>query len=218
VLLAPYIALMPKAALAAVVIVYSFDLIKPSEFVAIRHVRTAEFRWALIAFAGVVMLGTLQGIVVAVIVSLLSLARQAYDPPVYALGRKRGTTVFRAVSAEHPDDEQWPGLLMLRMEGRLFFANAERVADAFWSQVEQSRPKVLLLDCGAIFDVEYTALKVLAEVEEKFRGAGCELWLAGLNPTVFEVVERSRLGKTLGHGRMFLNMQAAVEKFQQGGD
>ena len=216
-LLAPFIALMPKAALAAVVIVYSFELIKPSEFAAIRAVRTTEFRWALIAFAGVVVLGTLQGIVVAVVVSLVSLASQAYNPPLYALGRKRGTTVFRPLTAEHADDEQWQGLLMLRMEGRLFFANAERVADLLWTQVEQSRPRVLLLDGRAIFDVEYTALKVLVEAEEKLRRAGCELWLAGLNPAVFEVVERSQLGATLGRGRMFLNMQAAVEKFEQRG-
>ena len=216
-LLAPLIALMPKAALAAVVIIYSFELIQPADFSAIRHVRTTEFRWALIALAGVVLLGTLQGIVVAVAVSLLSLASQAYNPPVYALGRKPGTSVFRAVSAEHPDDEQWPGLLMLRMEGRLFFANAERVADLLWSQVEQSKPRVLVLHCRAIFDVEYTALKVLGEMEEKLRRAGCELWLAGLNPSVFAVVERSRLGATLGHRRMFLNMQAAVEEFEARG-
>jgi high affinity sulfate transporter 1 len=214
-LLAPFIALMPKAALAAVVIVYSFDLIKPSEFVAIRRVRTAEFRWALIALAGVVVLGTLQGIVVAVIVSLLSLARQAYNPPVYALGRKPGTTVFRPLSAEHPDDEQWPGLLMIRVEGRLFFANAQRVGDLVWPMVEAAKPSVVLLDFRAVTDVEYTALKMLGEAEEKLRGAGLQLWVAGLNPAVFEVVERSRLGATLGHERMFLNMQAAVERFQR---
>jgi high affinity sulfate transporter 1 len=216
-LLAPLIALMPQAALAAVVIAYSFDLIRPSEFAEIRRVRTTEFRWALIAFAGVVVLGTLQGIIVAVIASLLWLASQAYNPPVYALARKRGTTVFRPVSAEHPDDEQWTGLLMVRVEGRLFFANAQRVADLVWALVEQAKPAVLLLDCRAIFDVEYTALKVLGETEEKLQRAGCELWLAGLNPAVFEVVERSKLGATLGRARMFLNMQAAVEKFQQRG-
>ena len=214
-LLAPMIALMPKAALAAVIIVYSLELIKPSEFMQIRRVRTTEFRWALVAFAGVVVLGTLQGIIVAVVVSLLSLANQAYNSPVYALGRKSGTTVFRPVSAEHPDDEQWPGLMMLRMEGRLFFANAERVADVLWSNVERSTPSVLLLDCRAIFDVEFTALKVLAETEEKLRQAGCELWLAGLNPAVFAVVERSRFGAALGRERMFLNLQAAVEEFQR---
>ncbi len=117
-LLAPVIALMPQAALAAVVVAYSLELIKPAEFREIRRVRRTEFRWALIAFAGVVLLGTLKGILVAVIVSLLALAQQAYNPPVYALGRKRGTHVFRPLSDEHPDDETWPGLLILRVEGR----------------------------------------------------------------------------------------------------
>jgi high affinity sulfate transporter 1 len=213
-LLAPFIALMPKAALAAVVIVYSLDLIKPSDFVEIRRVRTAEFRWALVALAGVVLLGTLQGIVIAVIVSLLSLAWQAYNPPVYAVGRKRGTAVFRPVSPEHPDDEQWPGLLMIRLEGRVFFANAQRVGDQMWPMVEAAKPSVVLLDFRAVTDLEYTALKMLCEAEEKLRGAGRQLWIAGLNPAVFEVVERSRLGAALGHERMFLDMQAAVEKFQ----
>ena len=216
-LLAPFIALMPKAALAAVVIVYSFDLIKPSDFAAIRRVRTTEFRWALIAFAGVMVLGTLQGIVVAVIASLLSLASQAYNPPLYVIGRIRGSTVLRPVSAEHPDDEQWPGLLMLRTEGRLFFANAERIADLLWSHVERAQPQVLVLDCRAIFDMEYTALKVFAESEEKLRRAGCELWLAGLNPGVLEVVERSPFGAALGRERLFPNMQAAIECFQARG-
>ena len=84
------------------------------------------------------MLGTLQGILVAVIVSLLALASQAYNPPVYPVARKRGTTVFRPVSAEHADDEQWPGLLIVRVEGRVFFANAQRVGELIWLLVEQS--------------------------------------------------------------------------------
>jgi len=214
--LAPLIGLMPKAALAAVVIVYSLDLIQPSEFKDIRSVRTAEFRWALVAFAGVVLLGTLQGIVVAVILSLLSLAHQAYNPPVYELGRKRGTSVFRQRTAEHPDDETWPGLLMLRIEGRLFFANAQRVGDVVWPLIEQAQPRVVLLDGRAVIDLEYTALKMLAEAEERLRRDGRELWLAGLNPSVFEVVERSKVGKALGRERMFLNMQSAVERFEGG--
>ena len=214
--LAPLIGLMPKAALAAVVIVYSLDLIQPSEFKDIRSVRTAEFRWALVAFAGVVLLGTLQGIVVAVILSLLSLAHQAYNPPIYELGRKRGTTVFRQRTAEHPDDETWPGLLMLRIEGRLFFANAQRVGDVVWPLIEQAQPRVVLLDGRAVIDLEYTALKMLAEAEERLRRDGRELWLAGLNPSVFEVVERSKVGKALGPERMFLNMQSAVERFEGG--
>lgn len=213
--IAPLIALMPQAALGAVVIAYSVGLIQPKEFREIRGVRTREFRWALIAFAGVVLLGTLQGILVAVIASLLGLAHQAYSPPVYALARKRGTTAYRPVAAEHADDEQWPGLLIVRVEGRVFFANAQRIGDLIWPLVEQSKPAVVLIDCRAIIDLEYTALKMLGEAEEKLRRAGTEIWLAGLNPSVLAVVERSSLGTRLGKERMFLNIEAAVEIFQQ---
>lgn len=214
-LLAPVIALMPQAALAAVVVAYSLDLIKPAEFVAIRRVRRIEFYWAVIAFTGVVLLGTLKGIVVAVIASLLALAQQAYNPPVYVMGRKRGTQVFRALSSEHSDDETWPGLLILRTEGRLFFANAQTVADKMRPMVEEAKPSVVLLDCGALFDIEYTAVKMLTEAEERLRDNGVAVWLAALNPEALAVVQRSTLGPTLGRERMFFNVQAAVERYEQ---
>jgi high affinity sulfate transporter 1 len=214
-LLAPVIALMPQAALAAVVVAYSLDLIRPAEFGEIRRVRRIEFRWALIAFAGVVLLGTLKGILVAVIASLLALAQQAYNPPVYVLGRKRGTQVFRARSKEHSDDETWPGLLILRTEGRLFFANAQRVADKMRLLLEQAKPSVVLLDCSAVIDIEYTAVKMMIEAEEKLRGEGIAVWLAALNPEALAVVQRSRLGETLGRERMFFNLETAVGRFEQ---
>jgi sulfate permease, SulP family len=85
-----------------------------------------------------------------------------------------------------------------------------------WPLVEKARPRVMLLDCRAIIDLEYTALKMLWEAEERLRRDGVELWLAALNPSVYAMVERSKLGTTLGNERMFLNMQAAVEQFQSG--
>ncbi len=128
-LFAPFIGLMPEATLAAVVIVYSIGLIEPAEFRAILEIRRMEFIWALAAFAGVVVLGTLKGIIVAIVVSLMAIAYQTANPPVYVLGRKPGSNVFRPLSDEHPEDEIFPGLLLLRVEGRIFFGNAERMAD-----------------------------------------------------------------------------------------
>ncbi len=81
-LLAPIMGLIPQATLAAVVIVYSIGLIKPVEFRDILSVRRTEFTWALIAFAGVVLVGTLKGIIVAIIVSMVALAHQVADLPV----------------------------------------------------------------------------------------------------------------------------------------
>lgn len=213
--LAPLIGLMPQAALAAVVVAYSFDLIKPIEFAVIQRVRRIEFVWALIAFVGVVLLGTLQGILVAVIASLLSLAQQAYDPPVHVIGRKRGTDVFRPRSSDHADDESWPGLLILRVEGRAFFLNAQRIGDRMSHLISTAHPTVVILDGRALIDIEYTALKMLVEAEENLRNHGITLWLSSLNPQVLKTVQHSPLGDTLGRARMFFNLQSAVTQYER---
>jgi len=212
--LGPLIALMPQATLAAIVIVYSIGLIKPAEFGTIRAVRGTEFVWALAAVAGVVLLGTLQGILVAIVVSLGALAYQVADPPVHVLGRKPGTNVFRPRTAEHPEDETFPGLLLLRPEGRIFFANAEQIAAKMRPLVADLKPEVVALDLGGVFDLEYTALKMLTEAEERQRAAGVTFWLVGLNPGVLAMVQRSALGRTLGRERMFFNLEQAVARYQ----
>jgi sulfate permease, SulP family len=214
-LLAPLIALMPNAVLAAVVVVYSIPLIKPEEFRAIARIRRTEFYWAAVACLGVILLGTLRGILVAVIVSLLALAQQANNPPLYVLGRKRGTQVFRPRSSEHADDETWLGLLILRPEGRIFFANAERLGEKMRAHIVEAKPKVVILDCRAVIDIEYTALRMLEAAEENLRREGVALWLTALNPNVLEVVQRSTLGTTLGRERMFFKLQTAVETYEQ---
>jgi sulfate permease, SulP family len=214
-LLAPLIGLMPEATLAAVVIVFSVGLIKPTEFRAILKVRRMEFLWALAAFAGVVLLGTLKGILVAIVMSLVALAYQAANPPVHVLGRKPGTNVFRPLSKTHPEDENFPGLLLLRLEGRVFFANAERIGEKMRPLVAEAKPRVVALDLSGVPDLEYTALKALTEAEKRQREQGVRLWLVGLNPEVLRVVQNSELGETLGRERMFFNLEQAVDKFQR---
>jgi anti-anti-sigma factor len=213
-LFAPALSLMPQAILAAIVIVYSAELLSLRDFRAIAAIRRTEVIWMVAAFAGVLLLGTLKGILVAVVVSLISLGYQASNPAVYEAVRKRGTGVFRGRSEKHPDDESFPGLLLVRIEGRLFFGNTERVLDLIAPLVEAANPRVLVLDCSAIFDVEYSAVRMLIEAEQRARRRGGELWLAGLNSSVKEVVRRSPLGKALGTDRMFYDLGHAVEHFQ----
>jgi len=181
------------------------------------RIRVAEFVWAIAAFLGVMLLGTLQGILVAIIVSMVALAYQVANPPVYVLGRKPGTNVFRPRSPEHPDDESFPGLLMLRLEGRLFFLNAEHVAERIRALKADARPRVLLLDLSGVFDIEYSALKMLAEADERNREAGVTLWLAGLAPEVYAMIERSPLGGALGRDRLFFNLELAVDRYHAQG-
>ena len=213
ILLAPVIGLMPEATLAAVVIVYSIGLIKPAEFREILSIRRTEFIWALTAFAGVVLLGTLKGIIIAIIVSMVALAYQAADPPVYVLGRKPGTNVFRPRSAENPDDETFPGLLLLRLEGRIFFVNAERIAEKIRLLLEESRPRVVAVHLRGVPDLEYTALRMLTAGEKRGREHDTRLWLVGMNPQVLAMIRKSKLGEAVGPDGMHLNMEIAVAKY-----
>src|SRR5262249_45455965 len=212
-LLAPLIALMPQATLAAVVIVYSIGLIKPTEFSEILKIRLNEFTWAIAAFVGVVALGTLKGIVVAIVLSLVGLAYQVADPPVYVLGRKPGTNVFRPRTKEHPEDETFPGLLILRPEGRIFFANAEHIAEKMRHLADEAKPRVVAIDLSAVHDLEYTALKALVDGEKRQRERGVRLWLVGLNPGGLRVVQKSPLGDRLGRGEMHFKLEGAVGEF-----
>jgi sulfate permease, SulP family len=211
--LAPLVAMMPQSALAALVIVYSFGLIKPIEFHDILRIRRTEFSWAIVAFAGVVVVGTLKGIIVAIIVSLVTLAYQVADPPVYVLRRKPGTNVFRPQSPEHPDDDSFPGLLLLRPEGPIFFANAAQIAHKIEPLVREAQPKVVAVEASGVLDMEYTAVKMFAQLAKRQSQHGVELWLIGMTPRVLAIVQRSPLGQLLGRERMHFNLEIAVARY-----
>ena len=214
--LAPYLGLLPNAVLAAVVIVYSVGLIKPTEFMAIRKVRTMEFRWALYAMIGVLALGTLNGILVAVILSLIGLSSQAAHPKVYVIGRKRGEDVLRPLSPEHADDETLEGLLILRPEGRLFFANAQLVGEQIRTYVGQYKPRVLALDMSRVFDIEYSALQMLIEGERRMTAEGHTVWLADLSPAALECARASGFADRLQKdGRLFFNAREIIRHYQE---
>jgi len=210
--LAPLVSLIPQPTLAALVLVPAAGLVQFGEFQAIGRYRRAELIWALVAFAGVMFLGTLEGILVAVLLSLLTLVYDANHPRVYAIGRKPGTDIFRSVD-DHPDDETFPGLLMMRTEGRMHFASAPRAGERLQELVQGADPQVVILECSAIPDFEYTALSMLTASEKKLRRLGITLWLVGLNPEPFQRVRRSPLGQTLGDERMFPNLRRAVSVY-----
>jgi MFS superfamily sulfate permease-like transporter len=213
--LAPVVRLMPQATLAAVVVVSCLGMVRPKEFRTIRKIRGMEFSWAVAALAAVMILGTLKGIVVAVILSLLALLYHANRRPVFVLGRKPGTHVFRPQSKEHPEDETFPGLLLLKTEGIIHFANAQRVGDIMWRLIREYQAKAVVIDCSAIPDLEYSALRMLIEAEKKLRQADINLSLAGLNPEPLMLIQKTELGKTLGRPRMHFNLEQAIHSYQK---
>ena len=212
--LARLFGVMPDATLAVVVIIACVGLLSPANFRAVLTIRTMEFHWALIAAFGVMVLGTLKGLLVSVLVSMVSLIVRANTHPIHVLGRKPGTNVFRPLSSEHPEDETYPGVLLLRPEGAIFFANAPRLVQEMRALIAEFTPGVLVLDLSAVPDMEYTALMMLTDGEEQVREAGTVIALVAMNPYVLELIRRSPLWERLGHERMFYTLDQAVEWFQ----
>ncbi len=211
--LAPLISRMPEATLGALVLMAAAGLIKVGEFRKIQQIRTTEFVWALVAFVGVIVLGTLAGILIAVVISILALLYFAGHPLVYVLGQKPGTDVFRPFE-EHTGDETFPGLLMIRSEGLLFFTSSPRALERVVELIRDHDPKVVAWDCSAVPNIEYTALRQLNAFDERLREAGITLWLVGLTRETLHIVERAPLGAALGHERMFPNLTVAVAEYK----
>ena len=212
--LAPLVNLIPNPALGAMLLVTAVKMINPGEFAAIKRYRNTELIWAVVAFVGVVLLGTLRGILVAVGLSVLMLLYTANHPKSYALGRKRGTNFFRSLE-EHPDDETYPGLLIMRTEGWMNFASLPNARDKLFQLLRETEPRVVILECSAIIDIEYTALLLLLQAERKLSSTGITLWLVGLNPELDVRIRTSPLGKNLGDERIFLNLDHAVGTYMK---
>lgn len=212
--LAPLLSWLPSATLAVVVIVYSVGLIQPGEFRKIGQIRMMEFRWAVIACLGVLLFGTLEGIVVAILASLLGLASQTVQPPLHVIGRKPGEDVLRPLAARHPDDETIPGLLILRPEGRLFFINVQHVA---WDARIDRAPSTP--GGGARYEPG-TGCGVFGFDDADGRGAAGQIQggyaLAGRTQSRgARECAPQWLGCPAGESRMLFNARAAIRQYQQ---
>ena len=123
--------------------------------------------------------------------------------------------MLRPLSPEHPDDETFEGLLIVRPEGRLFFVNAQNVAEQIGALVAQHKPRVLALDMSRVPDIEYSALQALMEGEKRATERGAVVWLVGLNPGVAGGRAQGRAWhERLGRERMLFNARAAIERYQ----
>jgi len=103
--------------------------------------------------------------------------------------------------------------LLIRPEGPIFFANAAQIAHKIEPLVRETQPKVVAVDASGVLDMEYTALKIFAQVAKRQSQDGIRLWLVGMNPGVLAVVQRSPLGQILQRAGMHLNLEIAVARY-----
>lgn len=205
---------LPQPALAAVVITASLSLADLSGAGRLWRQRKAEFWLCMAAFLGVALLGVLPGIAVAVGLSILNVFRRAWWPYSAVLGRVAGLEGYHDVSS-HPGAQRLSGLVLLRFDAPLFFANAKSFRDEVRGAVREAvEPRCVVVAAEPVTDVDTTAADVLEELHQALRERGVELVFAELKDPVRWKIERYGLARTFGPEAFYPTVESAVEAFR----
>jgi high affinity sulfate transporter 1 len=206
---------LPNPTLAAVVIAASLSLADIPGVVRLWRQRRVECLLSLAAFLGVALLGVLQGIAVAVALSILNVFRRAWRPYETTLGRVAGLSGQHDRKL-HPEAEELPGLVIFRFDAPLFFANARTFRDQIRGlAAADSRPEWIVIAAEPITDVDTTAADMLADLDEELNAKGTSLVFAELKDPVREKLERYQLIGPLDPDHFFPTLDAAVERFRE---
>jgi high affinity sulfate transporter 1 len=208
---------MPSSALAAIVITAAFSLLDLGALGWLWRVRRSEFVLAVVAFLGVALIGVLEGIVVAVLLSLGNFVRRAWRPHDAVLGRIDDQKGYHD-TGRNPEARTIPGLVILRFDAPLFFANADhfrrRVREVVDGAAAADEPvEWLLVAAEPITDIDTTGAEVLAEVIDELDEGGIELAFAELKGPVADRLDRYGLLDRIGADRRYPTLGRAIDGF-----
>ncbi len=214
--LTPLLAPLPTVALGAIIIVASLGLIDIAAFRFLRQVRPAEFWLAVVTTLGVLIVGVLQGILVAVMLSLINVIYHISRPHDALLDEvdASGGTVYRGVTDKETALTE-SGLIVYRFDAPLVFANAAFFTERLEELVANAGAglKCVILDAEAISDFDSTAAEALGNFDADMERLGVELWIARANKPLRQLFEVTGLTKRLGQDNIYVSVRAAVTAY-----
>ena len=211
-LLAPLFSDLPKPVLAALIIeAVVMGMMNLPEMRRLWRVQRFDFWIAVVAITATLVFGVLAGVLIGIGLSLLWLVSVATHPEMPVLARQAGTQVFRELH-EHPEDEQVPGVVAIRLDGGLFFATSDALEDRL-RDVIHSTPGLtgIVLDCEGINFVDSQGAAKLGEIVDLTDESGITLRLARLKPGVRAVLERDGVLDRIGRENIHGNIHRAVD-------
>ena len=206
---------LPNPTLAAVVIAASLSLADLPGTIRLWRQRRVEFLLSIVAFLGVALLGVLEGIAVAVALSILNVFRRAWWPYETTLGRLPDRPGYHDRQL-HPEGEELPGVTIFRFDAPLFFANARTFRDQIRRlAAADPRPRWILIAAEPITDIDTTAADMLAELDAELNADEIALVFAELKDPIHAKLERYELIGPLDPDHFFPTLDAALEHFRQ---
>jgi MFS superfamily sulfate permease-like transporter len=206
---------LPRCVLGAIVFIVAIRLVDLQGLRGIRKESPGEFWLAATTAAVVVMVGVEEGILLAMVLSLLRVVRHSYHPHTAVLKQDAGG--IWQLTPVVPDALTEPGLVVYRFGATLFYANAGRFADEIRSLTgPRTAPlRWLLVDAGAITNVDYTAARVVRELQQELGQRGIALVLAHVQSDLKPDLDRHHLTEAIGPDHMFDSLHEALAAFRQ---
>jgi len=208
---------LPKAVLAAIVLVAVKGLINIREMVRLRQVSRFEFWVAMVAFAAVLLEGVLRGVLFAAVVSILMLLRRAANPHVAFLGRIPGTRRFSDLE-RHPDNERTAGVLAFRIESSLLYFNAENVMHAVLEQLRDEGASVRLVVCDLSSSpyVDLAGAHMLDSLSDELAKRNVMLRVTDARASVRDLLRAQAVDEKVGGINRFASVADVVDDFLAG--
>lgn len=210
--LTPLFAPLPEAVLAALIIHAVWHIIASRKLQKLRLASRVEFWFGVLALAGVLLIDVLEGMIIGVVASLVFVIYRSSRPHIASLGRVPGVLGAYSDLARHPENTPVPGVLIVRLDGQLYYANALTVRDQIRTMITEMEtpPRAVIFDSAAQEEVDVTSTQVLRGMFKELHASGIELYFADVHAPVLEDARKSGLVEEIGEDHIFPTVDNAV--------
>jgi SulP family sulfate permease len=210
------IALLPKVALGAILIVTAIGMLEVASLAGLYKIDRVEFGIALGVTLAILIAGVVPGIILGLLLSLISVLVEISRPGDAILRRLVSDGKFHDCR-EEDEAENVPGLLVYRLYAPLNFANARHVMTRIRTLVDAAEPPVrwLIIDAQAIHDMDVTAAQRFAELHRELAEDGVDVKIADAPRPFLEELARVGLSEEIGRRDFFVSVKKAVDAFEQ---
>ncbi len=205
---------LPNSALAAVVIAAALGLFEFADLKRIYRMQPWEFWLSISCFVGVAVFGAIPGICIAVVISVIEFLWDGWRPHHAVLGRVDGVRGYHDVT-RYPNARRIPGLVLLRWDAPLFFANAEQFQNQVLAALDDSPTPVqrLVIAASPVTSIDVTSADMLAELDKVLEQRGVELQFAEMKDPVKDKMKQFELFEGLGESAFHPTLGAAVDAY-----
>jgi len=210
--LTPLFAPLPEAVLAALIIHAVWHIIASRKLQKLRRASRVEFWFGVLALAGVLLIDVLQGMVIGLVSSMLFAIYRSSRPHISSLGRVPGVPGAYSDLTRHPENIPVPGVLIVRIDAQMYYANAMTVRDHIKTLIAGMRPlpRAVVIDLGAQDAIDVTSTDIIKGWVKELHGNGIVVYMADVHAPVLEAASKTGLLDSIGKNHVFPTLDAAV--------